>query len=229
MDGFFHEQVGRSFANIPLLFCKYLAKVLQFTKVEELWGCSIELRPFGFLFRRPNILGWWRKAGFLPMTRNAVHHPKVRLKLDKGDTPEKDSKRLKLLQEAYHGGVVGLELVRYNGIDTFNAKLPKMGTCKFNLTEEEKIKELMKSNMTFGQLHNLGLAVANAGVVLEARARMERVEKEEKERKEEKEKLAELNELNQAVFELQSWVAKGKAKDKNNKIKPSQCAAKTIV
>ena len=95
-----------------------------------------------------------------------------------------------------------------------------MAKRKFNLSEEEKIAEVMKDkNMTAGKLHNLGLTMVNAGVVMEAHTRKLTKETEEKARKEEDVMLAGLNGLDLAVYYWQEWEQKGKLEDKHGKLK----------
>ena len=101
---------------------------------------------------------------------------------------------------------------------------------KFNLSEEEKIAEVMKDkNMTVGKLHNLGLTMVNAGVVVEAHKRELIKEMEEKVWKEEEVMLAGLNGLDLAVYYWREWERKSELKDKHGKLKLSQLGAKTIV
>ena len=96
----------------------------------------------------------------------------VRHELGKGGAPEEEGKRLELLEEAYMEGAAGLEALGFNGIDVSQLELPRVTKRKFNLLEEEKIAEAMKDkNMTAGKLHNLGLTMVNAGVVMEAHKR----------------------------------------------------------
>ena len=40
-------------------------------------GDPIQKRPFDFVFTKENIWGWWKKVGFMPMSRNSLNHPKV--------------------------------------------------------------------------------------------------------------------------------------------------------
>ena len=71
-------------------------------------GDVIENKPFDNSFTRKIILSWWRKVGFLTMTRNTVNDPKVRYELREGGAPEEDGKRLQLLDDAYREGAVEL-------------------------------------------------------------------------------------------------------------------------
>ena len=108
-------------------------------------GDAIEDKPFDNSFTRKSILSWWRKVGFLPMTRSAINDPKVRYELGEGGAPEDDGKRLQLLEDAYKEGAVELQRLGFNGLDTFDTKLPRAGKRKFNTSDEEMIAELMKN------------------------------------------------------------------------------------
>lgn len=194
-------------------------------------GDPIELRPFDNNFRRSNILGWWRKVGFIPMTRNVLLDPKVRYELGKGGAPEEAGKHLELLEEAYKEGAVMLQSLGYNGIDAFDIELPHVQKRNFSLSEEEKIKMLMKdkSMMHASKLAGCGLCMVNAGVVVEAHKRKIAQETKEKAKKEEEEKNAGLEVLDTADVFYYEWLRKGKPMDKNKKIKLGQVAAKSIV
>ena len=61
----------------------------------------LKLKHSNSNLRCPVIIGWWRKAGFLPMARNSLLNPKVRYELGDGGAPEEEGKRLKFLKEAY--------------------------------------------------------------------------------------------------------------------------------
>lgn len=131
----------------------------------------IDNKPFDKHFTRKSILSWWRKVGFLPMNRSAIHDPKVRYELGEGGAPEEDGKRLQLLEDAYREGAMGLERLGFNGMDTFDTELPRTGKREFSLSDEEKIAKLMKEpNLHPGALYKIGIATANSGILLEARA-----------------------------------------------------------
>ncbi len=65
-------------------------------------GDPIELRPFNKIFTRQNILKWWCKVGFIPMSRNALNDNKVRQQLG-GETAAvgDNNQKLELLVSEY--------------------------------------------------------------------------------------------------------------------------------
>jgi len=75
----------------------------------------LEHKPFDFVFRRANILSWWKKVGFLPMTRNALNDPKVRYEVGEGGAPKDEGNQLLLLEEEYQEGTRILQGSGYNG------------------------------------------------------------------------------------------------------------------
>ena len=193
-------------------------------------GDPIKLRPYDYTFTRASILKWWRKVGFLPMTRNALNDPKVRLEIGEGGAPEHESKRLALLETAYREGAAGLERMGYNGIDTFDIELP-IAEPKFDLSEEQKIEELMKEgHMKAGKMIKCGVTMVNAGVAVEAWKRRNTQIREEKEEKEREEQMAGLDVQETALLYYDNWVKTGKPRDdKKDKIKLGTKASKAII
>ena len=189
----------------------------------------IDLRPYENTFTRPNILQWWRKAGFLPMTRNALNNPKVRFELGDGGAPEEAGKRLALLEEAYREGAMELQAMGYNGIDAFDLELP-VAEPKFDMSDEEKIQEYMKQgHMKAGNMMKIGEVIVNSRIAAEAWRRRNAQIQEEKGEKEREKTMAGLGEQEIALFYYDEWVKDGKVLDKNNKPKLGKEGAKAIV
>ena len=101
-------------------------------------GDSIDLCPYDSAFARPNILKWWRKMGFLPMTCATLNDPKVRVELGNGRVPKEAGKRLGLLKEVYREGTAELQAMGYNDINTFDLEL-SVAEPKLDMSDKEKI------------------------------------------------------------------------------------------
>ena len=127
-------------------------------------GDPIELYDYCFL--RPSILNWWRKRSILSS-------------IGEGGALEEDGKRLALLEEAYSEGTKGLKSMDYNGIKTFDIEL-LIAKAKFSLTNEEKVKKLMKTGtLKTGGKIAAGETMINGDIALEAWRRMKAMLREE--------------------------------------------------
>ena len=180
-------------------------------------GDPLEFRPFDNVFQRDKILGWWRKVGFLPMTRNAVNDPKVRHEVGKGGAPEEEGNRLVLLEEEYKAGAQALSRLGYNG-NIFDIELPRVKKRVFTDDEESKIKALMVKGVInrSGALCHIGECIINGGLMLEAHSRLEENKKQEEKDDEEVKKMKGLSEVDLALFHYGNWVTKGKQLNKKN-------------
>ena len=69
--------------------------------VNGFGGDLLKNKLFDFVFCQANILSWWKKVGFLPMTRNALNDPKVSYKVGDGGPLEEEGEQLVLLEEEY--------------------------------------------------------------------------------------------------------------------------------
>ena len=189
----------------------------------------IDLRPYDKTFTRSNILQWWRKAGFLPMTRNALNDPKVRHERGDGGAPEEAGKRLALLEQEYREGAMELSAMGYNGVDAFALELP-VAEPKFDGSDEEKIQEYMKQgHMKAGNMMKIGEVIVNSGIAAEAWRRRNAQIQEEEEDKEREKTMAGLGEQEVALYYYDEWVKGGKVMDKNEKPKLGKEGAKAIV
>ena len=130
----------------------------------------------------------------------------------------------------YREGAAGLERLGFNGLDTFDTELPRTGEREFNLTDKEKIAELMKDpNLRPGKMHKLGLVTVNGGLLLEARRRKLLEDEKEKKRKAEEAEEKEEGGKNDALYYYHRWKTGGKPLDSKGKIKLSLKGARAIV
>ena len=146
-------------------------------------GDPIDLRPNGKSFTRPNILKWWRKVGFLPMTRVALNDPKVRWELGDGGAPKEAGKRLALLEEAYREGAAELQVMGHNKLDVFELEL-QAAKPKLDMNNEEKIPEYTKQGtMKTGNMMKISEVIVNSEIAVEAWKRRNAQTQEKKEEK----------------------------------------------
>ena len=197
-------------------------------------GDPIEKRPFDFSFRRQTVLGWWRKVGFLPMTRNSVNDPKVSKELGVGGGPEEESRRMEWLVQDYAEGAQRLTDMGYNGF-VFDVEMPRVKECVLPEGTEERIQALMDSGNInrAGTLYKCGNTVINSHELLEAHRRMEVKKVTDKEENEKEnavsEKTKAMSDIESALYHWEEWREKGKPVTRQNKPKLSKAAAVAIV
>lgn len=177
-------------------------------------GDPIDARPFDKYFTRANIISWWVKVGFLPMTRASLNDPKVRIELGEGGAPEEDGKRLELLVEEYEQAERTLTRLGFNG-RILNVEPPRAKPREFFATEEAQIQAIIdnKTINKAGGLFKIGVHIANCNVVLEAHRRIKKAEEEEKKRKKKDKADTTTKHDLTAIKAYRKWKREGKTKN----------------
>ena len=185
-------------------------------------GDPIEKRPFDFTFMKEKILSWWKKVGFLPMSRNALNHDKVRWEMGAGGAPKEATIRLELLVKDYEECARMLNARGFNG-GVLNLEPPRVEkTASIPDDKETRIQLILKNKVMnkAGSLFKVGVHVANSRVLLEATRRYMEGYTEAKVTNLLKDKSEKNNEVLK-VRELHcKWVTDGKKID--SKATPSQ-------
>ena len=177
-------------------------------------GDPIDARPFDKYFTRANIISWWVKVGFLPMTRASLNDPKVRIELGEGGAPEEDGKRLELLVEEYEQAERTLTRLGFNG-RILNVEPPRAKPREFFATEEAQTQAIIdnKTINKAGGLFKIGVHIANCNVVLEAHRRIKKAEEEEKKRKKKDKADTTTKHDLTAIKAYRKWKREGKTKN----------------
>ena len=132
-------------------------------------GGPIEKRLFDFFFQRYKIVNWWIKVGFIPMTRNAVNDPKVRMELGEGGAPEEVGNRMEMLVEDYAKCAGNLSMLGFNGY-VLDLQPSTVDSYEIPPEEEAQIEHIIK-NKTIdkaGGLFKCGIEIGNCRVIVEA-------------------------------------------------------------
>ena len=112
-------------------------------------GDPLEKRPFDLMFSQQNIVRSWLKVGFVPFTRAALTHPKVRHTLGEGGASAEMHEKMMAVKEEY--GALKTK-VKERGLNdfVFNAKLPVARKNEFlEKTEKHQIKALVENKGAF--------------------------------------------------------------------------------
>ena len=178
-------------------------------------GDPIEKRPFDFTFMKEKILSWWKKVGFLPMSRNDLNHNKVRWEMGAGGAPKEATIRLELLVKDYEECARMLNARGFNGgvLDLEPPRVEK--TASIPDDEEAQIQLILKNKVMnkAGSLFKVGVHVANSRVLIEAARRHREGCTKAKAAKVLKDKCEKNNEALKAIELYRKWVADGKKID----------------
>jgi len=145
-------------------------------------GDSLDNRPFDKTFTKENIISWWKAVGYMPMTRNALHDPKVRWEWGEGGAPEEASERMELLLKEYKEGGKKLTDMGFNG-DVLDLEPVRVEEAEPLAGQEERVQAIINGNTMSkaGRLNKIGIKIANCDDMLEAKRRMDEAAKKKKE------------------------------------------------
>jgi hypothetical protein len=141
-------------------------------------GDPINERPFVHMFTEAKILHSWEKIGFVPFTRNCLHHPKVRSELGQKET----NTDLEELQVRYNRLTEEAEQAGFNR-GVFDAEIPVARPVERVDDEDEQVKQLVEQKGAFSAsaLWNIcGTRIGNAAVTLRAQKMLLAAEEEQK-------------------------------------------------
>ena len=131
-------------------------------------GDKLANKPFDYTFTRENIINSWISVGFLPMTANAVNHPKVCFELGKSGAPEAEQKRISDLYTDYCTTRDDLSKMEFNA-ELSDLEPNHVENHVLPVNKEEAIQALMKNGgvSKAWSLFCVGISVVNCRVVLE--------------------------------------------------------------
>ena len=194
-------------------------------------GDPIQKRPFDFVFTKENIWGWWKKVGFMPMSRNSLNHPKVRWELGEGGAPEEATVRLELLVDDYNERARMLNANGFNGdiLDLEPRRVEE--NTEIGADEEAQIQQILKNKAVnaAGGLFKAGIIVANGRVILEAAKRQRENTTKADGAKVQKKKDDTEDEQMKAIEIYRKWLTNGKKTDGNGYPELSKSDSKIIL
>ena len=143
-------------------------------------GEPIEERPFDACFTPKGSWGSWMQIGFVPLTRHALSHKKVRHVLGEGGASDEMKSQLADTESEYN------ELksqAKADGINSFvfGSKIPIYKHPTMKETEDEQMEELLDGKSAFsagGQWCALGFKLMGANAIVGAQVRQLQKEKD---------------------------------------------------
>ena len=143
------------------------------TIVNGMKGDPIEKRPFNSCATKANIFKSWMNVGFVPFTRNALKHEKVRHELGDGGASEDMTQKLQDMTTEYESLKSKVSDAGLNE-SVFNVKLPvHKKKASLQKSEEEQVAELVKKKGAFkagAQWCTLGFTLMGSRAIIKAQA-----------------------------------------------------------
>jgi hypothetical protein len=141
-------------------------------------GYELKKRPWSYCFTPAKIFKCWMNIGFVPFTRQALTHKKVRHMLGDGGASDKIQESMRDTEKTYKKLKIAVQEYGVNSF-VFNSKLPVHKHRALITTEDEQVKALLAGKSAFsagGQWCTMGFALLGCNAILRAQKEQIKIE-----------------------------------------------------